>query len=349
MRRYLILEAGRTVSEIVIDRGVADDPLVVLEPRADRANAAVLCQAATRGVAERLGAALARTGIVATVIELPDGEAVKALDALEPIYRRLNDLALTRGDTIVGVGGGALTDVAGFVGATYLRGVEAVYVATTLLGAVDAAIGGKTAVNVGGKNLVGVFAHPTRVVIDLDLLDQLPPDLIRQGSAEALKAGLIGDPELVSLYARHGIDAPLDEVVDRAVGVKAAVVSDDFREHGNRAFLNYGHTIGHAIEAESGISHGDAVAIGMVAAGTVSQLTVGFNRAGEQRDLIERLGLPTVAPQVDAARVLDLVNLDKKRDVAGTRMVVLEEIGRPAVLNVDDATVRAALASVDVA
>jgi len=349
MRRHLISEAGRTVSEIVIDRGVADDPHAVLQPRADRANAAVLCQPATRGVAERLAAAFARTGIAAAVIELPAGEAVKALDALEPIYRRLNDLSLTRRDTIVGVGGGALTDVAGFVAATYLRGVEAVYVATTLLGAVDAAIGGKTAVNVGGKNLVGVFAHPTRVVIDLDLLDQLPPDLIRQGSAEALKAGLIGDPELVSLYARHGIDAPLDEVVDRAVGVKAAVVSDDFRERGDRAYLNYGHTVGHAIEVASGISHGDAVAIGMVAAGTVSRLTVGFTGAGEQRDLIGRLGLPTVAPPVDAARVLELVNLDKKRDAAGTRMVVLEEIGRPAVLHVDDATVRAALASVDVA
>lgn len=349
MRRHLISEAGRTVSEIVIDRGVADDPHAVLQPRADRANAVVLCQPATRGVAERLAAAFVRTGIAATVIELPDGEAVKALDALEPIYRRLNDLSLTRRDTIVGVGGGALTDVAGFVAATYLRGVEAVYVATTLLGAVDAAIGGKTAVNVGGKNLVGVFAHPTRVVIDLDLLDQLPPDLIRQGSAEALKAGLIGDPELVSLYVRDGIDAPLDEVVDRAVGVKTTVVSDDFRERGDRAFLNYGHTVGHAIEVASGISHGDAVAIGMVAAGTVSRLTVGFTGAGEQRDLIGRLGLPTVAPPVDAARVLELVNLDKKRDAAGTRMVVLQEIGRPAVLHVDDATVRAALASVDVA
>ena len=349
MRRHLISEAGRTVSEIVIDRGVADDPHAVLQPRADRANAVVLCQPATRGVAERLAAAFVRTGIAAAVIELPDGEAVKALDALEPIYRRLNDLSLTRRDTIVGVGGGALTDVAGFVAATYLRGVEAVYVATTLLGAVDAAIGGKTAVNVGGKNLVGVLAHPTRVVIDLDLLDQLPPDLIRQGSAEALKAGLIGDPELVSLYVRDGIDAPLDEVVDRAVGVKAAVVSDDFRERGDRAFLNYGHTVGHAIEVASGISHGDAVAIGMVAAGTVSRLTVGFTGVGEQRDLIGRLGLPTVAPPVDAARVLELVNLDKKRDAAGTRMVVLQEIGRPAVLHVDDATVRAALASVDVA
>ena len=349
MRRHLISEAGRTVSEIVIDRGVADDPHAVLQPRVDRANAVVLCQPATRGLAERLAAAFVRTGIAGAVIELLDGEAVKALDALEPIYRRLNDLSLTRRDTIVGVGGGALTDVAGFVAATYLRGVEAVYVATTLLGAVDAAIGGKTAVNVGGKNLVGVFAHPTRVVIDLDLLDQLPPDLIRQGSAEALKAGLIGDPELVSLYVRDGIDAPLDEVVDRAVGVKTTVVSDDFRERGDRAFLNYGHTVGHAIEVASGISHGDAVAIGMVAAGTVSRLTVGFTGAGEQRDLIGRLGLPTVAPPVDAARVLELVNLDKKRDAAGTRMVVLQEIGRPAVLHVDDATVRAALASVAVA
>jgi 3-dehydroquinate synthase len=349
MRRHLITHAGSPVCEIIIDRDIAADPHAVLPRRGERSNVAVLCQPPTRGKAERLHLALLETGVAAAVIELPDGEAAKALSAVEGVYQRLNEMSLTRGDTIVGIGGGALTDAAGFVAATYLRGIEAVYVATTLLGAVDAALGGKTAVNVGGKNLVGVFAHPTRVVIDLDVLDRLPPELIRQGSAEALKAGLIGDPDLVALYTDRGIDAPLEEVVNRAVAVKAAIVSDDFRERGSRAFLNYGHTIGHAIEIESGISHGDAVAIGMVAAGTVSRLSVGFTGADQQRGLIDRLGLPTVAPPVNAERVVELVGLDKKRDGSGIRMVVLEAVGRPAVLNVDDATVRAALASVDVA
>ena len=348
MRRHLITAGGEPQSEIIIDRGLADDVQTVLSQRADRQRIAVFCQPPTPALAQRL-ALTAREGVVAAeVIELPDGEAAKTMQVVESAFRRLNDLALTRSDTVVGVGGGALTDVAGFIAATYLRGVEAVYVPTALLGAVDAAIGGKTAVNVDGKNLAGAFAHPTRVVIDLDVLEELPPELIRQGSAEAFKAGMVGDPDLVAIYANYGSKAPLDEVVDRAVAVKAAIVSEDFLERGTRAFLNYGHTVGHAVEVESGISHGEAVAVGMVAAAALSERETDFTGAAQQLDLIQRLGLPTSSPPVDAARVRELIDLDKKRDRSGTRMVLLEEIARPVMVNVDDAAVRSALEAVGI-
>ena len=219
---------------------------------------------------------------------------------------------------------------------------------TTLLGAVDAAVGGKTGVNVGGKNLVGVFRHPGRVLVDVDVLDALPPDLRRQGTAEALKTGFVGDPLLVDLYREHGIDAPLDEVVGRSVEVKSRVVSEDFREGGIRAILNYGHTAGHAVEVASGISHGDAVSIGMVAAGVVGERTVGFERRIDQEYLIASLGLPVRSPDVELSEIERLMALDKKRDAGGIRFVVLEDFGVPRVVHPDDATVRAALHAIGI-
>lgn len=349
MRRHLITHGGDVVCEVAIDRDVAHRIDAVLPTRSGRRRVAVLCQPSVRNLAGAVSGAASATGLATDVVELPDGEAAKTIAVVDDTYRELNRMALAREDTVVGIGGGALTDVAGFIAATYLRGVEAVYVTTTLLGAVDAAIGGKTAINVDGKNLAGAFAHPSRVVIDLDVLEQLPPELIRQGSAEAMKTGMIADSDLVALYAEHGIEAPLAEVVDRAVAVKTAVVSDDFRESGTRAFLNYGHTVGHAIETEAGIPHGDAVAVGMVAAAAVSEAELGFTGATEQRTLIERLALPTTAPAVDVRRVRSLIELDKKRDEGGVRMVLLEDVGRPVVVNVDDATVRFALAAVGIA
>lgn len=201
---------------------------------------------------------------------LPDGDDAKNLTVVEQIYKDLNAIGFTRGDLIVAVGGGAITDVAGFVAATYLRGVAATYLATTLLGAVDAAIGGKTGVNVEGKNLAGVFRHPQRVVVDLDILDELPLGLRREGAAEAVKAGFIASWPIVDAYETHGIDAPLELIVPAAIAVKVQAVTADFKEAGIRAILNYGHTIGHAIEVAAGISHGHAVAMGMVAAGEIS-------------------------------------------------------------------------------
>jgi 3-dehydroquinate synthase len=319
-----------TSPEIIIGRGLLNAD--VLSPRAGRRMAVVLTQPGAGAHAKRVADHLACA--VRAVIELPDGEAAKTLDVAATTYARLNAHGLTRDDTIVAVGGGAITDLGGFVAATYLRGIEAVYCPTTLLGAVDAAIGGKTGVNVEGKNLVGVFAHPSRIVIDVEVLEGLPPPLLRQGLAEALKAGMIGDARLVELLERHGLQADLAEVVQRAVDVKTEVVAEDFREAGRRAVLNYGHTIGHGIEMASGISHGEAVAVGMVAAGAVSEAVAGFDGAARQGRIIDRLGLP-VNVRFDRRRVLDLIQLDKKRDASGVRMVLLESIEHPVVRTVN--------------
>ncbi len=230
VERILIDETTTTSSEIVIGRfGTAPEVSVVLAPRPSRQRVALLTHdGATRGAA-RIEDELRRAGLTVATRQLPDREAAKTLQTAEATFLWLNDLGMTRDDTIVAVGGGALTDAAGFIAATYLRGVEVVLVPTTLLGAVDAAVGGKTAVNVGGKNLAGVFRHPERVVVDLDVLDGLPRPLLIEGTAEAVKAGLIADPVLVDLYEHAGLDAALDEVVPRAMRVKAAVVSGDFR------------------------------------------------------------------------------------------------------------------------
>jgi 3-dehydroquinate synthase len=321
----------------------------LLAERPGRARVAVLSQPGEPArVAEELVGELRAIGLAAESRVLPDGEAAKTLAVAEDVYRWLADLRLTRDDTVLGVGGGALTDLAGFVAATFLRGIEAAYVPTTLLGAVDAAIGGKTAVDLDVKNLVGAFHHPTRVVIDCDLLDALPARLRREGTAEALKAGLVGDPGLVALYEREGAHADLEEVVMRAVRVKAGVVERDPRERGERAHLNYGHTIGHAVEVAADLTHGEAVAVGMVAAGRASALQAGFGEEARQREVIGRLGLPVSVARVDATRLRRLLNLDKKRDAAGLRMVLLEAVGRPRLEHVEAATVRAALGAVGV-
>ncbi len=341
-----IAVAGETT--VLVGRGLLD-AATVLGERPGRRRVAVLCQP---GEPARLARALARSiragGEAAAVRVLPDGEGAKTLEAAGAVYEWLAAQGMTRRDTVLGVGGGALTDVAGFVAATFLRGIEAVYVPTTLLGAVDAAIGGKTALNLGAKNLVGAFHHPARVVVDADVLDALPAALRREGSAEALKAGLVGDADLVALYERDGAGADLAEVVRRAVAVKAAIVGRDPREQGERAHLNYGHTVGHAVEVAGGLGHGSAVAVGMVAAGRAGALLAGFTGEERQRSILEGLGLPVAAPGLGRGAVLRLMSLDKKRTGAGLRMVLLEAVGRPRLEVVGTATVEAALAAVGI-
>lgn len=329
-------------------RNLVADAGELLPSREGRSRVAVIHQPATVAVARTVADAVAGAGSRVSMREVPDREGAKTLGVVEELAHWLNTEGLNRHDTIIGVGGGALTDVAGFVGAVYLRGIETIQVPTSLLGAVDAAIGGKTAVNIDGKNLVGAFRLPARVVIDIDTLEQLPEPLLREGAAEALKAGLIGDETLVELYERSGLAASLDAVVDRAVGVKVAVVNEDFDESGRRAILNYGHTVGHAVEIAAGLSHGEAVAVGMVAAGAASERTVGFAEADRQREIIAALGLPVAVPGVDRDRVLELMALDKKRTSTGLNMVLLEAVAVPVVREVDDASVHEALAAVGV-
>ena len=342
MERFLI----GSDSEILVGPGLIDGE--VLPDSIERRKAAVVTHAGATHLGRKVRESLREAGLAAELRVLPDGEEAKSLSVIEGTYRWLAELGLARGDTLVAVGGGTVTDVGGFVAATYLRGIEAVYVPTTLLGAVDASIGGKTGVNLDGKNMIGAFRHPSRVIIDVDLLLDLPDALWREGVAEAVKAGLIADAALVELFEAQGRDAPIGEVVRRAVAVKVGVVADDFTEQGRRTILNYGHTVGHAVERASGCSHGEAVAIGMVAAAAASTVAAGFTESERQNSLLASLGLPTNAASTSESSIRRLLEMDKKRDATGLRMVLLRAIADPIVDHVAGATVDTALDAIGV-
>lgn len=332
-------------SEVVIARGL---PNPSLPRREGREAVAVLFQP---GAAAVIGDLRARCPDVRWAQrEIPDREYAKDLAQVIEVYRWLADNNVGRHDTVISVGGGAATDVGGFVAATWLRGVESVLVPTTLLGAVDAAIGGKTGVNVGVepgylKNVVGVFWEPRRVLIDIDTLDRLPPRLRIEGFAEVLKAGLIGDPAIVAAFGDRGVDTSLDEIVPAAIRVKAAVVEADPREAGKRAILNFGHTVGHAVEGLTGMPHGFAVSVGMVAAAAVSRARFGF--ASEWLSgLLFSLGLPVAAAGVSKEAALRWIRSDKKRAPDGIRMVLLASVGDPRLVTVTDEELSLALEAI---
>ncbi len=230
--RFTLADEGGRTSEIVVGRNLADAANLLVEgPR----RAAVLAQPSVSRLAAGIAEGIERAGLSAAVRILPDREEAKTLTTVESVFEWLNTLGFTRADMAIAVGGGAITDVTGFVAATYMRGIEVTYLPTTLLAAVDASIGGKTGVNVGGKNLAGVFRHPARVVVDLDVLAQLPVELLREGAAETVKAGFIADPAIMAEYESNGVAAALDVVVPAAIAVKVETVGEDFREAGQES------------------------------------------------------------------------------------------------------------------
>lgn len=296
----------------------------------------------TAAVADRYAAAavagLADIGIDVHVRQVPDGESAKSLDVLGELYDWLAQIPLGRRDLVVGLGGGVVTDLAGFLAATWHRGVGVLQVPTTVLAQVDAAVGGKTGINLAaGKNLVGAFHQPLAVVADIATLETLPPRELRAGLAEVIKCGFIRDPTILELIERDPGDAldatgaVLAELIHRAVAVKAQVVAADTREQGERALLNYGHTLGHALETVTGYSrwrHGEAVAIGMRFAAAVSELA-GVAQPGllsRTTRVIESVGLPTECDAVDTDEVFAIMARDKKaRD--GLRLVLCDRPG----------------------
>ncbi|GBD23599.1 3-dehydroquinate synthase [bacterium HR29] len=299
---------------------------------------------------------LAEAGLEAHVLELPPGEAAKTLGTVERVYEWLAELRAERGELVICLGGGVITDLAGFAAATYLRGMPFIHVPTTLLAMVDAAIGGKTGVDLpAGKNLVGAFAQPAAVLIDPGVLGTLPGRETRAGLAELIKHGLILDEALVADLERvHGDVRAMvgEEFIARSVAIKAAIVSADEREAGLRSLLNYGHTIGHALEAVTGYTrylHGEAVAVGMHAAGriAVSMGMLSPEALERQQALLRAVGLPERAPDVPLGPVLERTLLDKKVRGGRVRWVLLERIGR-AVLrgDVPESIVREAAAGV---
>jgi 3-dehydroquinate synthase len=274
---------------------------------------------------------------------VPDGEAAKDPAVAIGLWSWLAEHRITRADALVAVGGGAVTDLAGFVAASWLRGIRHVLVPTTLLGICDAAIGGKTAINIpAGKNLVGAFHPPAGVLADLDLLATLPAAEYRSGLAEVIKAGFIADPPILDLVeadpaAAAATGGPAErELIERAIRMKAAVVSADLREAGQREMLNYGHTLGHAIERAEGyrLRHGEAVSIGMVFAATVATLAGRLDRraADRHRAVLTSVGLPVSYQPGAWPRLREAMAVDKKTRGARLRLVVLDGLAKPGIL-----------------
>jgi 3-dehydroquinate synthase len=344
------VQAASAGYEVHVGRGLVDRLDTLLPPLPGARVAAVVRPAALAGVAERAARALAGRGLAAHQLEVPEGELAKRLDVVETLYQRLAAIPAHRADPVVAVGGGATTDAAGFTAATWLRGVPLISLPTTLLAMVDAAIGGKTGVDLdAGKNLVGAFHQPSAVVADLDTLATLPRPELRAGMAEVIKAGLIADPDLAAACLERApaavagdLDA-LGPLVEAAIRVKAEVVGADEREAGRRAVLNYGHTLGHALERLAGyrgLRHGEAVALGMVFAARVAE-AVGLATPGlveGHLELLRAAGLPAGGVELDPDAVLEAMGTDKKHGGAGggLRLVLLGAPGKPELVPAPD-------------
>ena len=272
----------------------------------------------------------------AEALLIPAGEEHKTLATVETVYDWLISHRVERSDFVVCVGGGVVTDLAGFSAATCLRGIDFVHVPTSLLAMADAAIGGKTGVDhPRGKNLIGAFAQPRAVVIDPLVLRSLPERHLRNGWAELIKHGLILDEQIFRDIEAASVEGPplmSAELIARSVAIKAEVVSDDEREAGRRTLLNYGHTVGHAIENVTGYStylHGEAISVGMRVAGMISNELglLSDDDFARQQALFRRFGLPDSAPGLDAEALLEATRLDKKVRDGSVRWVLLEGIG----------------------
>ncbi len=279
--------------------------------------------------------------------EIPDAEQGKRIEVAAFCWQVMGQADFTRTDAVIGYGGGAVTDVAGFVAATWLRGIQVVHVPTTVLGLVDASIGGKTGVNTAeGKNLVGAFWAPAAVIGDLDELTSLTPNEATAGYAEVVKAGFIWAPEILDIIEAdpaRAVDPTTEEfrrAVELAIGMKAAVVSEDFREAGQREILNYGHTLGHAIEHAERYRwrHGAAISVGMLFAAELSRLAgrLSDDAAARHRSVLESLGLPTSYRAGAWPQLLATMQRDKKARGGMLRFILLDDIAKPTVLQAPD-------------
>jgi 3-dehydroquinate synthase len=337
--------------DVVVGTGLVDELLAVLGQQVRRV--AVIHPQALGTTAEEVRRHLAEAGYEPLDVEVPDGEAAKVAAVASHCWQALGRAGFTRSDAVVTVGGGATTDVGGFVAATWLRGVRVVHLPTTLLGMVDAAVGGKTGINTDeGKNLVGAFHEPAGVLCDLATLESLPREDLVSGLAEVVKCGFVADPrilEIVEADPQAALDpgsAVLRELVERAIRVKIDVVVADLKEtggtagHPGREVLNYGHTLAHAIERAEGyrFRHGEAVAVGMTYVAELARLAGRLDdvTADRHRTVLELVGLPTTYRGADWARLRETMKVDKKTRGDQLRFVVLDGLARPGVLTAPD-------------
>ena len=275
-------------------------------------------------------------------IVLPVGEVHKTFTSVEKIHQACLAAGLDRSSVIVGMGGGLICDVAAFAASTWMRGIPVILAPTTLLAQVDAAHGGKTALNVGGiKNIAGTFHAAEAVVISPQVLTTLPTDVLSDGMAELIKHALIADRAFVEILERD-LQPPLTPAIvapwlETAVGIKATFVTEDPYEHGSRMLLNFGHTLGHAIEATTDLSHGSSVAIGMVAAARLSVNHEWLSDSDSDRivSLLARAGLPTSAAGLNRSQLISAMTHDKKNRGAQTHIIVLESLGSARIWETD--------------
>jgi 3-dehydroquinate synthase len=336
--------------DAIIENGLLQRPGFSLGARDPRANAGgerlfvITVPPVRRKWGKKLMVSLASAGCKAQVIEMPDGERHKKLATVEKLSEQLSRLGADRNSVIVAFGGGVVGDVSGLLASLYMRGVDLVQIPTTVLAQVDASIGGKTGVNLrAGKNLLGTFHHPRVVLIDPAVLTTLPDREFRAGLYEALKCGVIGKPELFNALENVDVkklrDDPekLEWVIAESVKLKAEVVSSDERENGLRRVLNLGHTIGHALEAETEYRHflhGEAVAWGMIASAKIAVTVdrIDHGTAARIRDAVRGLGpLPKV--EVRSRNILRLLKSDKKTRNGVVHFVLPREIGKVEVVN----------------
>lgn len=344
----VIKVTGQTATEnydVVVGRGLLGELPGRLGERVKRV--LVIHPRALRLTGDTVREELASAGFTAVTAEIPDAEEGKHIQVAAFCWQVLGQNDFTRSDAIVAVGGGAVTDLAGFVAATWLRGVKVIHMPTSLLGMVDAAVGGKTGINTAeGKNLVGAFHPPAAVLADLDTLQTLPRNELISGMAEVVKCGFIADPNILDLVEKDfdGVtdtgSPVLRELIERAIAVKAKVVSEDLKESGLREILNYGHTLGHAIELVERYSwrHGAAVSVGMMFAAELSRSVGRLSDADadRHRHVLEGLGLPVTYRRDRWQGLLDGMRRDKKSRGDLLRFVVLDGIAKPGILEVPD-------------
>jgi 3-dehydroquinate synthase len=351
------IELGDRRYEILIGQGLIADAATWLDLPRGAAAAIVSNTTVAPLYAQRLQAALRPLYSTVLVIELPDGEAHKHWQTLNVVFDALLGAGCDRKTVLFALGGGVVGDITGFAAACYMRGVPFVQVPTTLLAQVDSSVGGKTGINhPRGKNMIGAFHQPVRVVCDLDVLDTLPDREFSAGLAEVIKYGPTADAAFLdwietNIDALRARDKPaLAEAVRRSCEIKARIVAADEREGGLRAILNFGHTFGHAIEAGLGYGewlHGEAVACGMVMASDLSARLGAMPPAfvDRMRRLVDRAALPVTAPAWPSDRWLELMRSDKKAEGGEIRFVVIEALGRAGLRAVPESLVRETLAA----
>ena len=312
------LDLGKNSYDIILERGALGraDKYLDLDRR--------VLIVTDEGVPAKYAETVASLCKSPTVVTVAQGEGSKSFAVLESLCRRLLEGGFTRTDCVVAVGGGVVGDLAGFAAASFMRGIDFYNIPTTVLSQVDSSIGGKVAINLDSiKNIVGAFHQPRRVIVDPDVLSTLPPRQIANGLAEAVKMGLTSDAELFGLFESEGeIGEKIDLIIERSLCVKKAVVEVDEKENGLRRVLNFGHTVGHGIESEEGLSglyHGECVALGMLpmCAPSVRERLI---------PVLARLGLPTEL-NCDTDRVLSAMGHDKKLSGADITVVYVDEVG----------------------